>query len=311
MDCDGIETHRTGRDFSGTVCGKRGPSGNSRELRKDTMAKMSDPDYRAIDAVNYSGLKLFADSPLHYWHRYRNPDYVAPEQSKAFRMGSAIHCRTLEGLQEYSRRYAREAKFDKRTKDGKAGHAAWLESVGDAEVIPADEWDLVEEISASVLKSPMASALLEGVNGSSEEVVQAIDEETGLMLKGKCDRIQTVDSKTYIVDLKTCSQMYGGAGPDGVGKSVARFKYHWQAAFYTDLLNASGEFGEVAGFLFVFVEKEAPHAVGIYEASDQMVQAGREQYRVALRDFKKAAETDNWPGYDDRIVSLELPRWAL
>lgn len=310
MECDGYDNDRTTRDFGVTLGRKRGTSGNSRELRNPKMAKMSDPDYRAIKAVNYSGLKLFADSPLHYWHRYLNPDYVAPEQSKAFRMGSAIHCRALEGLQEFTRRYARETKFDKRTKDGKAGHAAWLESVGDAEVLPADEWDLVQEIAAAALKSPMASGLLEGPNGSSEEVVQAIDEETGLMLKGKCDRLQVVDGKTYIVDLKTCSQQYGGAGPDGVSRSVARFKYHWQAAFYTDLLNASGEFGEVAGFLFVFVEKEAPHAVGIYEASDQMVQIGRDQYRAALNDYKKAAEANHWPGYDDKIISLELPRWA-
>ena len=275
------------------------------------MAKMSDPDYRAIDAVNYSGLKLFADSPLHYWHRYRNPDYVAPEPSKALKLGSAIHCRPLEGLEEFSRRYVREAKFDRRTKEGKAQWAAWKESVGDAEVLSPEDWDTVMACSDAVLKSPMASALLEGAHGSSEEVVQAIDEETGLMIKGKCDRIQVVDGKTYIVDLKTCSQMYGGAGPNGVPKSVARFKYHWQAAFYTDLLNASGDWGEVAGFLFVFVEKEAPHAVGIYEASDQMVQAGRDQYRVALRQYKEAAETNTWPGYDNRIVPLELPRWAL
>ena len=299
------------RDGAGTISRKRGSPGNPREHRTEQMAKMSDPDYRAIDAVNYSGLKLLADSPLHYWHRYLNPDYVAPEPSRALYLGSGIHCRVLEGLSEFSRRFVREAKFDKRTKAGKEGHAVWLESVGDAQVLNADDWDIVNDVSAAVLKSPMASALLEGPNGSSEEVVQAIDDETGLMLKGKCDRIQTVDGKTYVIDLKTCSQMYGGAGKSGFEKSVARFKYHWQAAFYTDLLNASGEFGEIEGFLFVVVEKEAPHGIAIYDCPDQFMQVGREQYREALRTYKQCAETNTWPGFDSTIVSLELPRWAL
>ena len=275
------------------------------------MAQMPDAQYRAIQAVNYSGLKLFAESPLHYWHRYLNPDYEQPSESRALLLGSAIHCRVLEGLAEYSRRYVREGTFNKRTKDGKAAHAEWLSQIGDARPLPADDWELVDAVSTSVLKSPMASALLEGAGGHSEEVIQAIDEETGLMLKGKADRIQTVGGKTYLVDLKTCSQMYGGAGPEGFGKSVARFKYHWQAAFYLDLVNASGDWGEVDGFVFVVVEKEPPHAVAIYEASDQMVQVGRDQYREALGRYKACFEANEWPGFDSKIVSLELPRWAV
>ena len=311
---DENQENRTGGDgseFAVTISRKRGLSGNSREHCKETMAQMPDADYRAISAVNYSGLKLFAECPLLYWHRYLNPDYEQPEPSKALLIGSALHCRVLEGLQEYSRRYIREGKFDRRTKAGKEAYQAFIDSVGDATTLPPDDWDLVENIAAAVLKSPMASMLLEGANGHSEEVIQAVDDETGLLLKGKADRIQTIENKTYVVDLKTCSQMYGGAGPAGFGKSVARFKYHWQAAFYTDLLNASGEFGPVENFIFVVVEKEPPHAVAIYEVSDQMMQAGRDQYRAALADFKTCQEQDSWPGYDQQIVSLELPRWAL
>ena len=273
--------------------------------------QMPDPEYRAIKAVNNSGLKLFAECPLYYWERYLNPDRAPEVRGPALLIGSALHCLVLEGREEYSKRYIREGDFDKRTKAGKEAHAEWLANVGDREPVPAADWEGIERMATAILKSPIASALVEGPGGYSEEVCQAIDPETGMMLKGKMDRIQTIANKTYIVDVKTCSRRYGGAGPKGFAKSVANFHYHWQAAFYTDLLNVSGDWGPIENFLFVVVEKEAPHAVAVYECSDQMMEAGRVQYREALHEFKKCQELNEWPGFDKNIQSLELPRWAL
>lgn len=273
--------------------------------------KMPDPEYRALQAVNYSGLKLFAECPLYYWERYLNPDREPETRSPALIIGSATHCRILEGLEEYAARYIREGEFKKTTKAGREEFANWITQIGDREPLPANDWEMIERMAAAVLGSPNASALVEGANGFSEEVCQAIDPETGMLLKCKVDRIQTIGGKTYVVDLKTCSRRYGGASPDGFGKSVANFKYHWQAAFYTDLLNASGDWGPIENFIFVCVEKEAPHAVAIYECDDQLMETGRRQYREALHRFKECQERGNWPGFDATITTLSLPRWAL
>ena len=275
------------------------------------MSQMPDADYRQIRAVNCSGLKLFADSPLHYWHRYLNPDRAPETPSKALRLGTLIHCRALEGLEEFNSRYVRKGEYKRNTKEGKAAHEAFLASMPEgAEIIEQDEWDQALDVAHALLKSTAASNLLEGAHGYSEEVIQWVDEESGLLCKAKMDRIQTINGKTYIVDLKTCSQFYGGAGPKGFSKSAANFKYHWQAAFYLDGLRASGDFGEVEDFVFVVVEKEPPYGVGIYRASDQFVQIGRDQYREAMENFAVCQRDDHWPGYDTKIVDLELPRWA-
>lgn len=273
--------------------------------------QMPDPEYRALKAVNYSGLKLFAECPLYYWERYLNPDRSSDSQSKALVIGSAVHCRVLEGLEVFSKNFVRAGKFDKRTKAGKEAFAAWAESIGSAQLLEPDDWDLVHAISTAVLKSPLASGLLEGAHGYSEEVCQAIDDETGLLCKCKVDRIQTIGGKTYIVDLKTCSRMFGGAGLESFSRQIAKFKYHWQAAFYTDLLNTAGDWGPIENFVFVAVEKEPPHAVAIFEVSDQMMSVGREQYRAALDQFKVSQETNSWPGFDKSIQTIDLPRWAL
>ena len=47
------------------------------------------------------------------------------------------------------------------------------------------------------------------------------------------------------------------AAPAKRFRQVSRkFKYHWQAAFYTDLIGASGDWGPVENFVFVVVEKD-------------------------------------------------------
>ena len=300
---DGAQKERTiisrsPRDLAGTL-------GNT------SMSQMPDAEYRRIKAVNYSGLKLFAECPLYYWEQYLNPDREPETESPALRIGTAGHLRILEGAEIYHDTYIREPSYDKRLKANKDHYQEWLANKGDRIPLPADEWDMVERMAAAVLGSPLASALVEGKGGYSEEVCQAIDPETGMLLKCKADRIATIGGKTYVIDLKTCSRRYGGAGQDGFGKSVAKFKYHWQAAFYTDLIGASGDWGPVENFVFVVVEKESPHAVAIYECDDQMMEAGRMQYREALHRFKECQEKDQWPGFDTQITSLSLPRWAL
>ena len=294
--------------MSGTFGAPAGPCGNSKE---HAMSQMPDAEYRRIKAVNYSGLKLFADCPLYFWEQYLNPDREPETESPALRIGRAGHMRILEGAEIYHNTYIKEASFDKRTKAGKEAHKEWLANIGNREPLPADEWDMIERMATAVLGSPLASALVEGAGGYSEEVCQAIDPETGMLLKCKADRIATVNGKTYVVDLKTCSRRYGGAGQDGFGKSVAKFKYHWQAAFYSDLITASGDWGPVENFIFVVVEKEPPHAVAIYECDEQLLETGRRQYREALQRFKECQEKDQWPGFDQQITSLSLPRWAL
>ena len=176
---------------------------------------MSDAEYRRIKAVNYSGLKLFAECPLYYWERYLNPDREPETESPALRIGTAGHMRVLEGAEIYHNTYIKEASFDKRTKAGKEAHKEWMANIGDPSHCLPMSGTWLSGWPTAVLGSPLASALVEGAGGYSEEVCQAIDPETGMLLKCKADRIATVNGKTYVVDLKTCNRRYGGAGQRG------------------------------------------------------------------------------------------------
>ena len=60
---------------------------------------MSDRDYRALEAVNYSTLKHIRKSPKHYLHALENPD-----TSTNYSMLRAIHALVLEPF-SFDRRF--------------------------------------------------------------------------------------------------------------------------------------------------------------------------------------------------------------
>jgi exodeoxyribonuclease VIII len=114
-----------------------------------------------------------------------------------------------------------------------------------------------------------------------------------------------VTERGVIVDLKTTRD----ASPDGFAKSVAQYRYHVQAAFYSDGYRAA--FGEAPrGFVFIAVETEPPYLVAVYVASETMAQRGRIEYQTDLDTFRRCQDADTWPGYSDAPLTIDLPKWA-
>jgi exodeoxyribonuclease VIII len=107
-----------------------------------------------------------------------------------------------------------------------------------------------------------------------------------------------------VVDLKTTKS----ASKRGFAKSVAEYRYHVQAAIYTDLLEANGLF--VPEFIFIAVEKTYPYAVGIYKLDQDALDLGRSLYQRDLALYKHCVEMDDWPAYPEEVVTLSLPAWA-
>jgi len=99
------------------------------------MNDMTDAQYRAYPAVNYSKLKHMAKSPLHYRHNSEHP----AADNAAFRLGRATHCLVLEPFTFDQQFAVYEGKRDKRQK----AYKAFLETVGDRDVLSPQEHELV------------------------------------------------------------------------------------------------------------------------------------------------------------------------
>lgn len=253
-------------------------------------------EYHRHPAVSKSHLDFVAKSPLHYWARYVDPDRVIPEPTPAMVLGSAVHSAVLEP-ENFSRDFVVAPEgINRRTNAGKEEWAAFEASAKDKRVLTAEQVELVRAIAASVHAHPAAKAVF-SLEGLAERSYSWVDETTGEQCKCRPDWHSA--DRRIIVDLKTTED----ASAENFARSIAKWRYHVQAAWYLRGLGAEQ-------FLFVAVEKTPPYATAVYAATPAMVAAGE---RVADRDLAVLAECrakNHWPSYSDQIVTLDLPGWC-
>ena len=268
------------------------------------MTTIPNADYHAHPAISKSHLDLIARSPMHYWARYVDPNRVAPEPTAAMLLGSAVHTHVLE-LDTWDSRYITAPEgIDRRTKAGKESFAVFQEAAGDRVTITRDDTDLVMAMGRAVHGHPAAAMLLNKLPGKAEATYMWFDDGTGLQCKCRPDWISNDGS--VLVDLKTTED----ASPNEFRRSIAKWNYHNQAAWYLNgVEQATGKRPEQ--FLFICVEKRAPHCVAVYAADAAMIAAGETATRKALDTLAICRAADHWPGYSDQIESIGLPSWML
>ena len=262
---------------------------------------MENADYHAHPAISKSHLDLIARSPLHYWARYIDPNRVAPEPSPQMRLGTALHTHVLE-LSRWDEEIAvAPGDINRRTKEGREQWAAFEAAAAKKTVITADDAEQVMAMGRAIMRHPAAAMLL-GLPGKPETTHMWTDATTGLQCKCRPDWL--IDDGSIVVDLKTTKS----ARVQDFKRSVAEYRYHCQAAWYLNGLEAaSGRRPEQ--FIFICVETTAPYAVAVYAADAEMVDRGHQQ---AMRDLARLAEcraANHWPSYSEQIEMLSLPGW--
>lgn len=247
-------------------------------------------EYRAIDAVNWSSLKVMGVSPLQYWHELNTPR----EDASHFRIGLAIHAIVLEPSTVKSA----FAIYEDGNRRGKKWDAFKAEHAG-LHILTEPEWSAALGSAAAVMANPHASALLK--RGLKEAVLQWTDEETGLACKARVDH-----AGRSLIDLKSSRPV----SQRSFAAAAARLGYHGQFAFYEDGLRANGIEPADAPHMIV-VHSEMPHDVVVYRMGPQVIDTGRQEYRALLEKLKRCRETNQWPGAaPDGPVDFVLPAWA-
>lgn len=248
-------------------------------------------DYCAIPAINWSRLRHLHDSPLHYrWHS----DHPTPD-TPAMARGRLVHCAALEP-DELPLRYA---VWDSGRKQGKA----WAEfcSVNESrEVVSVAEYETACQIRDAVRSHPIAGPLLTG--GMAEQTLTWTDPETHLSCKCRLDYI----SDKAVVDLKTT----GSVEAREFGKTVERYCYHGQAAFYMSGVEATCGYQVPPPFVFIAVESDPPHDVAVFTVSEDDLFLGETIVQDLMRRVVECTATGQWPGRYSQAKPLLLPAWA-
>lgn len=182
-------------------------------------------------------------------------------------------------------------------------------------IITIEERDQLYAMRAAVMAHPAANKLLTGCKYVTEHSAYAKDPETGELRRVRPD-LWRLDG--IVADLKSTED----ASPEEFARSIARWGYDVQHPYYLDTLNLAlqqqdaDDFSELhptsaKAFVFIVVEKKAPHAVAVYVLDDASVALGRAKYRQSLDQYADCASSGRWPGYGEEVRTISLPQWHM
>jgi exodeoxyribonuclease VIII len=264
--------------------------------------------YGALPFVNASKLKGFHEATPAHARAAMSED----TETKAKNLGHAIHLALLEPAR-YQAEMLVIPKVDRRTKAGKAAWAAFEAKAGERLMLTDEESLTIKGIQAAISQNETAKALL--TNKGLSEVTLVWDEwaSTGapIRCKNRLDRYTSLEGWPVIVDIKSLGWP---ASRHTWEREAYKFGYWFQAPFYVDGMDAINPLPEGSDayrrFMWIACETKPPHCVRVFEADNDAMQWGRDQYQASLRKWAKAQEAGSWEGWDGGVELAGLPGWV-
>jgi exodeoxyribonuclease VIII len=251
--------------------------------------------YRTHEFLSQSDLKVIAEySPAHfrYYRRHPKPD------SDPKKLGRASHVAILEPL-KFEAMYMKGPRVDKRTK---AGRTLWEEAEESAresgrELLLPEHYDAPDEMRESVRSNPAVSELLEA--GVAERA--SFGKVHGVDGKALTDYYRPRDHA--IVDLKSTRC----ASRRSFERDIRSYRYHWQAVWYTDLIEAIT--GKTPSFTIVAVETVPPYGSAVYTIKPDLMAIARREMIETLKIYQECMRTGQWPGYPSHVNEVSAHGW--
>ncbi|ELU1437114.1 PD-(D/E)XK nuclease-like domain-containing protein [Providencia rettgeri] len=169
--------------------------------------------------------------------------------------------------------------------------------------ITGDQYRLGKAMQQAVFDHPEAGKLVTHPNRAVEVSYYGIDDDTGLEVRVRPDlEIQYDENLRVGFDLKSAS--LGRHKQDAITamirKEIISRDYHVSAAMYCDI-------AMLDQFFWIFVNKdENYHWVAIVEASPELLELGRLEYKKTLRDINNSMNTGVWPAPVTETLTINL-----
>lgn len=279
---------------------------------------ISNADYHADTThLSHSSLDVFGESRELYYARYIAKTIEHPGDTKAMALGSCLHAFTLQpdiaaGL------FVSPPDADRRTKDGKARWAEFVEDPANAKKcqISKGDYETARTMADKLWAIPDARALLEAPGWCEQSVFVEVEEAYWLTYNGlEPDRhvlpgkfkaqFDKVFETGHICDVKT-SRYHDF---EGFQRDFFSRGYHRQGALYQDVHDIAR--GPHHGtFYYLVVCNEPPHEAFVRPASQKALDAGRIQNHRWIEEYNQCAASGNWSNEDRYPGELELPGWA-
>lgn len=229
-----------------------------------------------------------------------DPEYAEKERAKFIPYN-------VSGTKEQLTEIVRAIRPDVVTADD--WHQQQEEASQGKTMISLDMYAQAKNISAALQAHPSSSRLLTHPSRQSEVSYFGFDEETGLEIRVRPDLEITLPHARIGGDLKTTSLGYVKQDElkARLHREIISRDYHLSAAMYCDT-------AELDQFFWIFVNRdEGYHWIAVVEASQDLLELGRKEYRRALRTINDCTMSGNWPApitedYTDELNDFDLRR---
>lgn len=254
-----------------------------------------DTEYHAAkDILSSSGARrLITSTPRKF---YEEMTTVRP-YNPAFEIGHAAHTLMLTVGDPFE-----VVDADSwRTKDAKAARDAALQA-GNTPLL-AKEYAQVRAMADAILDHPVTGELFTRNDTTSEQSLYWTDEQTGVACRARPDL--AVNDWSLVVDYKTTVS----ADPREFAKSIAKYGYHQQQAWYCEAVETLT--GIRPEFVFVCQEKTPPYELSLIQLDADAVRIGGRLNEDARSIYAACMDSGVWPSYPPSVQVVGLPAWAL
>lgn len=260
--------------------------------------------------LSNSAIKQLLRSPAHYYESFLSPERKSFDNN-AFQLGRAFHCALSEPELFFDRYIIAPGGIDRRTRDGKEKYAAFEDVAMGKVVLPEKpvtyhdnsksktlSYEQIMRMRDAVMSHPIAQQLL--LSGRAETVYTWNDARTDTPCK--CMTDWEPEAGNFIVDFKSTQD----ASPDGFSRSIRKYGYDRQDAFYTDGVETAT--GMTKTFIFIACETQAPYVVELYALSPKTLDNARESIKLALDLYNNCKRSGVWHTYNEtrKIKILDL-----
>lgn len=267
-------------------------------MKPGIYANMPEEQYRAIDAINHSGLKEIAISPAKYQHVKR----WGSRTTQALKIGRAVHESILE-WDVFNTKYAEKKRVDGRTKEGIAYNKQWKKDNRGKEELLTLEYEMIYNLHKRWTESPQIQSIVGGEYWKEVTII-ANDPSSGALCKGRFD---VLTKSHVIVDIETTIS----ADPKLFTKSIEKYNYHTQAAWYCMLYYWLFDRWP-RGYYVAALEKGGPGDFSLHEFKKETLEMIYDAYCADwLKQYSTCRNNKAWPGYDHSAKVYEPSFWEM
>lgn len=249
--------------------------------------------YHAAAGVSKSMLDVLAEKTPAHLQAYLSGE--AKEETDAMRFGTIVHRALLEPDTFKEGFHVKPEKMNFATKAGQE----WRDAHADRPIISTESSVAIEKMVSAVHTHPFAKRLLAG---AEREQSLFVEDGSGILRKSRLD---VLTKGNVIPDLKTVES----ANLEAFERSISRYRYHVQAAYYLDNCNLSAI--DKHSFLFICVEKSPPFSVRCLQLMPQVIECGRRLYQRDLQIYRNCLETGLWPAWGEGYEDCGLNAWEM